>query len=133
MTGVPRIFLESERMILRQFTTDDADLLFRLDNDADVMLYVNGGIPVPLEEIVLDLAWFLSYYERFDGYGFWAAMDKTTGGFWAGSISDRTRVQGRWNPSWAIACTDSRGIRVTRPKVHGRLSVRASPSWASNA
>jgi RimJ/RimL family protein N-acetyltransferase len=81
MTGVPRIFLESERMILRQFTTDDADLLFRLDNDADVMLYVNGGIPVPLEEIVLDLAWFLSYYERFDGYGFWAAVEKTTGRF----------------------------------------------------
>jgi RimJ/RimL family protein N-acetyltransferase len=81
MTGVPRIFLESERMFLRQFTTDDADLLFRLDNDADVMLYVNGGIPVPLEEIVLDLAWFLSYYERFDGYGFWAAVEKTTGRF----------------------------------------------------
>jgi RimJ/RimL family protein N-acetyltransferase len=78
MTKVPGVFLESERLFLRQFTMDDADLLFRLDNDAEVMRYVNGGVPVPLEEIVLDLVWFLSYYERSDGYGFWAAIDKAS-------------------------------------------------------
>ena len=82
MTGVVSVFLATERLFLRQFTMDDADLLFALDNDAEVMRYVNGGVPVPREDIVHDfLPAFLSYYERFDGYGFWAAIDKTSGRF----------------------------------------------------
>jgi RimJ/RimL family protein N-acetyltransferase len=81
MTGVV-VFLESERLCLRHFTMDDADLLFELDNDPEVMRYVNGGVPVPREDIVHDfLPAFLSYYERFDGYGFWAATDKSAGQF----------------------------------------------------
>ena len=73
------VFLESERLFLRRFTMNDADLLFELDNDPEVMRYVNGGVPVSREEIVRDfLPAFLSYYERFDGYGFWAAIEKPT-------------------------------------------------------
>ena len=82
MTKVPGVFLESERLFLRQFTMDDADLLFRLDNDVEVMLYVNGGVPVSRNDIVhVFLPAFLSYYEGFDGYGFWAAINKTSGQF----------------------------------------------------
>jgi RimJ/RimL family protein N-acetyltransferase len=82
MRGVVGVFLESERLFFRRFTMDDADLLFELDNDAEVMRYVNGGTPVPREEIVHDfLPAFLSYYERFDGYGFWAAIEKASGRF----------------------------------------------------
>jgi RimJ/RimL family protein N-acetyltransferase len=82
MMTVVGVFLESERLFLRRFTMDDSDLLFELDNDAEVMRYVNGGIPVPREEIVHDfLPVFLSYYERFDGYGFWAAIEKASGRF----------------------------------------------------
>ena len=43
---VAGVFLESERLFLRRFTMHDADLLFELDNDPEVMRYVNGGIPV---------------------------------------------------------------------------------------
>ena len=79
MMKVAGVFLESERLFLRRFTMDDADLLFELDNDPEVMRYVNGGVPVPREEIVHDfLPAFLSYYERFEGYGFWAAIEKPT-------------------------------------------------------
>ena len=64
------VFLETERLILRRFTADDEDLLFELDGDPDVMLYINGGAPVPREEIVDRLLpAFLGYYDRFDGYG----------------------------------------------------------------
>ena len=71
------VFLETERLILRRFTADDEDLLFELDNDPDVMLYINGGAPVPREEIVDEtLPAFLGYYDRFDGYGFWAVIEK---------------------------------------------------------
>ena len=54
----------------------------RLDNDPDVMLYINAGTPVPREEIVEEtLPAFLSYYDRFDCYGFWAAIEKESGRF----------------------------------------------------
>lgn len=76
------VFLETERLILRRFTADDEDLLFELDNDPDVMLYINGGAPVPREEIVDEtIPAFLSYYDRFDGYGFWAVVEKESGRF----------------------------------------------------
>ena len=76
------VFLETERLILRQFTAEDEDLLFELDNDPDVMLYINGGAPVPREEIVDEtLPAFLGYYDRFDGYGFWAVIEKDSGRF----------------------------------------------------
>ncbi len=76
------VFLETERLVLRRFTMDDEELLMHLDNDPDVMLYINAGAPVPREEIVDEtLPAFLRYYDRFDGYGFWAAIDKQSGRF----------------------------------------------------
>ena len=76
------VFLETERLILRRFTAEDEDLLFELDNDPDVMLYINGGAPVHREEIVDEtLPAFLGYYDRFDGYGFWAVIEKDSGRF----------------------------------------------------
>ena len=76
------VFVETERLILRQFTADDGDLLFELDNDADVMHFINNGEPVPREEIDDEtLPAFLSYYDRFPGYGFWAVVEKSSGRF----------------------------------------------------
>lgn len=69
-------------MTLRRFTVDDVDLLFDLDNDAEVMKFINNGAPVPRDEIVDEsLPAFLSYYDRFDGYGFWAAIERASGDF----------------------------------------------------
>lgn len=76
------IFLETERLVLRRFTGDDVDELVELDGDPDVMHYINGGRPTPRDEIENDyLPAFLGYYERFAGYGFWAAVEKSTGQF----------------------------------------------------
>ena len=41
------ILLETERLRLRRFTEADADHLFALDNDPEVMRYLNGGMPTP--------------------------------------------------------------------------------------
>lgn len=77
-----QIFLETERLILRRFTADDADLLVELDSDPEVLRYVTGGPPTPREEIEGDiLPHFLRYYELGDRYGFWAAIEKATGEF----------------------------------------------------
>ncbi len=77
-----QVFLETERLVLRRFTVADVDNLVSLDADPDVMRYVTGGIPTPREEIEKEvLPAFLGYYERFEGYGFWAAVEKSTGEF----------------------------------------------------
>lgn len=77
-----RVFLETERLLLREFTADDVDNLVDLDSDPDVMLYVTGGAPTPREEIETDyVPAFLAYYAGRPGYGFWAAIEKSTGDF----------------------------------------------------
>ena len=77
-----QIFLETDRLVLRQFTEDDVDNLVDLDSDPEVMHFINGGRPTPRHEVESDvLPAFLDYYARFAGYGFWAAMEKSTGRF----------------------------------------------------
>ncbi|WP_091626713.1 GNAT family N-acetyltransferase [Amycolatopsis saalfeldensis] len=76
------VFLETERLILRRFTGEDADLLFGLYNDPAVMRYLNGGAPADRAEIAaVDLPAFLGYHPRFPGYGFWAALDRERADF----------------------------------------------------
>jgi RimJ/RimL family protein N-acetyltransferase len=71
--------LETERLKLRRFTPDDVDNLVELDSDPQVMRYITGGRATPREEIErLELPAFL---RRSDGYGFWAAVEKSTGEF----------------------------------------------------
>jgi RimJ/RimL family protein N-acetyltransferase len=76
------VLLETERLILRRFTEGDVDNLFALDGDPAVMQYITGGPSTPREEIERDyIPAYLDYYERYDGYGFWAAIEKATGEF----------------------------------------------------
>lgn len=77
-----QVFLETERLVLRWFTMADADDLFDLDGDPEVMHFITGGRTTPREEIENEvLPAFLSYYEQGDRYGFWAAIEKSTGEF----------------------------------------------------
>ena len=77
-----QVFLETERLVLRRFTLDDVDNLVELDSDPEVMHFITGGRATPREEIENDLLpWFLHYYEGGDRYGFWAAIEKSTGTF----------------------------------------------------
>ncbi|MGZ4768883.1 MAG: GNAT family N-acetyltransferase [Ilumatobacteraceae bacterium] len=75
------IFLETERLALRWFSRDDLDLVVELDGDAEVMRYINDGLPVDLAEVTENLDWWLTHYDRDGGYGFWAAIEKSTGRF----------------------------------------------------
>jgi RimJ/RimL family protein N-acetyltransferase len=77
-----QVFLETPRLVLRRFTLADVDNLVSLNADPDVMRFISGGIPIGRVEIEDELLpAFLGYYERFDGYGFWAAVEKRTGEF----------------------------------------------------
>ncbi len=79
-----KVFLETERLRLRQFTEDDADNLFELDSDIEVIRFANigvikGGKPLDTDYETIQnrtLPRFLQYYQKYDGYGFWAAIEK---------------------------------------------------------
>jgi RimJ/RimL family protein N-acetyltransferase len=76
------VLLETEHLVLRRFTPDDVDRLVALDADPAVMRYITGGAPTPREEVERDwLPAFLAAYERADGYGFWAAEERSSRAF----------------------------------------------------
>lgn len=77
-----RIYLETERLILRRFTPEDVEHLVELDSDPEVMRYLTGGKQTSREKIATEtLPWLLSEYESGDGFGRWAAIEKQTGAF----------------------------------------------------
>jgi RimJ/RimL family protein N-acetyltransferase len=74
--------LQTERLALRQFTEDDADNLYDLNRDPEVMRYLTGGRSTPREVLRDELIPFhLAVYERLDRLGTWAAESSTTGEF----------------------------------------------------
>jgi RimJ/RimL family protein N-acetyltransferase len=77
-----QVYLETERLVLRRFTEADVDNLFDLDSDPDVMRFLTGGAPTTREAIQTRfLPAFRRYYERSEAFGFWAAIEKSTGDF----------------------------------------------------
>jgi RimJ/RimL family protein N-acetyltransferase len=76
------VFLETERMVLRRFTGEDAGLLFELDGDPEVMRWLSGGSPTPIEVIHEEiLPRFVGAYGRYDGLGYWVAIERGGGEF----------------------------------------------------
>ena len=78
-----KIFLETERLILRQLTEDDADNLFELDSDPEVVRFTpDAGKPKDYTVIQTEIIpRFLALYEQYDGYGVWAAVEKSSQAF----------------------------------------------------
>lgn len=76
-------YLETERLALRRFTADDADLLIELDSDPAVMRYLSGGDPTAPEVIrERHLPRILAGYEKWGGdLGLFAAHEKAGGAF----------------------------------------------------
>ena len=75
-------FLETDRLVLRGFTEADADRLYELNSDHDVMWFLTGGEPTPREEVRSRIIpFFLGFYERYDGLGFWAVETQAAGEF----------------------------------------------------
>ncbi|MEW2378951.1 GNAT family N-acetyltransferase [Micromonospora sp. NPDC047812] len=76
------VFLSTGRLVLREFTPDDADLLVELDGDPEVMRYLTGGRPTPPEAVrERVLPRILAHYRRPPGLGWWAALGRGSGDF----------------------------------------------------
>jgi RimJ/RimL family protein N-acetyltransferase len=70
-----RVFMETERLLLRRFAWADVDSLLALHNDPEVMRFLNGGKRTSREEVERE------YREHFARDSYWAAVEKATGGF----------------------------------------------------
>jgi RimJ/RimL family protein N-acetyltransferase len=76
------VYLETERLTLREFTEDDAERLFALDTDPDVMRYIGPFMPKSVDESRAKIrSWIEKYYSAGRGLGVWAAIEKSTGEF----------------------------------------------------
>lgn len=76
------VYLETERMLLREFTWDDVDNLVDLDSNPAVTKFINGGKPTPRDFVVEKvIPRLLSYYQELDQQGVWAALEKSSGEF----------------------------------------------------
>lgn len=127
-------YLATDRLTLRPFTADDADLLIELDSDPEVMRYLSGGEATP-SEIVREqiLPSLLAAYERWDGdFGLFAAYEKESGDFigWfclrpeRGGPLDQVELGYRlrrdaWGKGYATECS-----RALLRKAFSELDVR---------
>ena len=76
------ILLETGRLRLRRFTTEDVHLLVALDSDPEVMRFITYGEPTPratYDEVILP-RWF-ALSESSPLLGYWAAEDREEGNF----------------------------------------------------
>ncbi|MFL6112779.1 MAG: GNAT family N-acetyltransferase [Catenulispora sp.] len=87
--------LETDRLILRRFTAEDADLLIELDSDPAVMRYLTGGVPTA-PEVIREryLPNILAGYEKWDGELGLLAAHEADGGAFVGWFILRPGPQG---------------------------------------
>ena len=72
-----KVFLTTERLVLRQFDESDVDNLVELDSDPEVMRYLTGGRPTPRATVRDELLpWLLAKYDTPGGYAQWAAEER---------------------------------------------------------
>ena len=74
------VLLETDRLILRQITEEDASDLLQLDSDPEVVRFFPGLIAGP-EQTKAFINMNIAHYKEYDGYGFWAAVEKSTNQF----------------------------------------------------
>ena len=75
------VFLETERLVLRELTVDDVDNLVELDADPEVVRWTPDGSPSRDEVERQILPYWRRYYVETPGFGFWAVEEKATGEF----------------------------------------------------
>ena len=70
--------LETQRLLIRQFTPDDLDKLIELRSDEEVIKYLGGKNNHIPEAIAKRLKFYIACYEKF-GYGMSSMIWKETG------------------------------------------------------
>ena len=136
--SAPAAFLETDRMYFREFRDADAQLLFELDSDPEVMRFISRGEPTPLARIQNEfIPKYLDAYRRQPPQGFWAAHLRESGSFigWFHLRPDKISAQEMelgyrlqrlvWGADWPPKVPGRCLINFQRMGL--RESVRANP------
>ena len=93
--GKDSIMIETQRLILREFTFDDFDALHEILSDAQTMQHY----PAPFDEAQTRgwIAWNLENYEKY-GFGLWAVVLKETGELIGDCGISRQNIDGQMLP-----------------------------------
>jgi len=75
------IFLETERLVLKQLALEDLALFIDLDSDPEVMRYLTGGKPQSREHYEKRVPELLKYTSENPGLGLWPTYLKETDEF----------------------------------------------------
>ena len=127
---------ETERLILREITPDDAEQAYLLNLDPEVIQYTGDG---PFESVEAARR-FLEQYDHYRRYGFgrWGVIRKSDGAFlgWCGLKYDAERdeydigfrfFKTHWNKGYAteaaIACLEIGFGHFAMPRIVGRAMV----------
>jgi ribosomal-protein-alanine N-acetyltransferase len=80
-----KIFIETERLIIREITPKDIEGMFELESDPEVLKYLGNKPLKTLEEVTARIAFIRQQYID-HGIGRWAMIEKHTGNFvgWTG-------------------------------------------------
>jgi ribosomal-protein-alanine N-acetyltransferase len=79
MADESKIILETERLILRPWKLEDADAMFEICRDSEVMLHIGNRKPYEsVEDAVKFLDWAISYQKK-NGFCRWAVVEKSSG------------------------------------------------------
>lgn len=76
--GIPWTVIETDRCFLREMTVEDLEELYRLYQDPEITLYMEGLYEDRAEEEAYTRA-YISHMYRFYGYGMWIVEDKQSG------------------------------------------------------
>ncbi|HEY0050296.1 MAG TPA: GNAT family N-acetyltransferase [Pyrinomonadaceae bacterium] len=71
--------LETERLVLRQWTLDDAPELFEICRDAEVMRYIGTRKPYKALDEAEKFLHRVGEYQKTNGFSRWAVIKKTSG------------------------------------------------------
>jgi ribosomal-protein-alanine N-acetyltransferase len=75
-----KIFAETDRLILREILPSDADAVFEMESDPEVMQYMHSGVTRTLEEAQETITNIQRRYSE-DGVGRWAVIERSSGDF----------------------------------------------------
>lgn len=69
--------IQTERLLLRRFSSGDLDDFARINADPDVMRYIGDGKPQTKAQTQMRLNAILDHWEQ-HGFGVWAAVNKAS-------------------------------------------------------
>jgi RimJ/RimL family protein N-acetyltransferase len=72
--------VETRRLLLRRWQSEDLDLYARICADAEAMQYIGSGAPLTREQSEAQISRFVRHWDE-HGFGLWAVEHRTSGAF----------------------------------------------------